>query len=1530
MSLPLFSFSSSGSTGLRPSHAQREHRLRRLWTLALVVGQLILGAGVAWTDVPVVYHSPADDGAPPESPVDVPPGATLTVFLYLDGGSEASPEIRCSTGTGDEVCFWNVVLQTSGTATLSSFVPAAGLVHHLDPGGTSLGINGGDPWRGDLGPRRIGELVLDGGSGGGGLELTSGQAVDSSLGVSALAPALVVPEPAVGLSLGAGVLMLGLFGRLRGQRVVASLMQGQRRQLLGRSRGALARCAPAVAFILFLATTLVTSAQAQTSVDCGDVVSNGVIDAADLDALRRFLAGDPTAPDLQGDPQGLARCDVSGDGVCDVGDYARIRRYMIELSGGLDATCPLSGTEFAPVVLAPPVVDQGSTLSTDRSSVLLTGTAEPGELIRVEGVPSVPSAAADVDGTWEVDVPLIVGAVNTLDVQRDFGGGYLSEPAQLSVTQTDAAGTGRIEGVVLEAGTNAPVEAATVSVHSVSATTDAFGRFRLGDLPEGRMILRVSSAGYVPSAIATSTDTVRLPAGGALSSVGLQVSLAPMAATQTIGSAGGTLTTPLGFELEIPAGSLASDTEIALTELVGSGASSLSGLPAVDIGPGPITFDPPAILRLPISGFEPGQPADFVQVDQVAGTATPRVGSTGGSGVIQLEVFSSAGDGIEPVLAAYKYEAVFPQGDGGVPFSPPPIEFDNCRNLGTGTQIVAGSNQSLLFTGDPLGGASPLLRAQYESDPRPLAEKVKGLLRPNSITEQTVLVPPGTRGILRVEAREFTVEQPIYEIRYGGAVNGLKNRLGTLRYRVLVPQSVVIDRVDDCPRPEGSGWGDPHLIRFDHVGQAIPSSSGDGRYDFQGAGEFVLFESTEDGMVVQSRFEQFPARPSVTITTAAAMDVGGDRVMVDIDGAQLRVRLEGTITPLTVGVPVSLAGGGELERVSPLNTQDELVVRWPDSSVMSISLLSFLGSEYLNLYPDLAPQRFGAVQGLLGNANGILNDDLNLRDGTPADPLDLYTTYADSWRISPVESLFDYEVGEDTSTYNGTPPDPDFGLEDLDPADRQAAEDTCIAAGITEDPLLSECALDVALLGGAATGGSLDTLDKVPNEGTYVAVSAQASAFQAGRSAVVDLGGGGGAGLLPSELPLDPGLGRVMRVLDSAGTTSFSSADPGMPPDGMDYGDVEWGTWNGLAGPSTRRMGHTLAVFLDDGLPPSAPAGYDCGEIDGSGVAPEIGQIFCLGDGLSAANEPQTFFVPDGATRLFLGFAERLASQLIETDVHHLGDDFATAGLFALAPDPEGFSWTSDPFAVPTAFTPSSARVIVDLVETNVSQNSIRVNGTFVANLPVIGGNGGVWAEDLAFPVDPAILTATGNTIELRSAGSNLDDYLFKDVRFELVPPFETLPDAGDAAPYHIGDDSGAGSTGLFALMVDPIGTSWESEPFAAPSSELLLDARVLLDIAATDASGNEVLLNGVRLGFLPVRNDATTWSTDIAFPFDPDLLQETGNRITVRAGVGGLPVYDDFMIQNVRVETAPLDAAPPGGYSDNAGIHEFIIDVAP
>ena len=586
-------------------------RQRGLFCLALV-GLALVVPRSAWSDVPIVYHSPNDDGVPLAAPMDVAPGSSQTLYLYIDGGSDPSPEIRCATGSGDEICFWNVVLRGTATVTITDFTPTPGLVHHLDPLGASLGINGGDPWRGDLGPRRIGELVIDGGANGGALELFSGESLNASLGVEALARTTIVPEPSMGLGLGAGILMIGLLGSRRSDGGGRTFGAPRRPTHLRDS----ARRRALVAAVCMIAVLLASGVQAQTSIDCGDVVADGVIDAADLDALRRFLAGDPTAPDLQGDPMGLARCDVSGDGLCGVADYARIRRYMIELTGGLDGTCPLAGATYAPVVLAAPVVDQGSSLSTDRASVDLTGTADPGDVIRIDGGATLAIGSTNPDGTWSIDAPLSPNTLNILEVRRDFGGGYLSDAVQVSVSQTDQSGSGVVRGVVVGQGAGSPLVGASVSIHGQSTTTDSGGRFEFDALPAGRVVVRVDHPGYVPQAVFANTNTVLVVPNAAVQTERVEIELTPMASPHTIGPAGGSIITPSGIELSIPAGSLPSDTDVIVTEILENPAGVSTGIALVDIGPGPITFDPPAILRLPTTGLTPGLPVDFLQTRQ--------------------------------------------------------------------------------------------------------------------------------------------------------------------------------------------------------------------------------------------------------------------------------------------------------------------------------------------------------------------------------------------------------------------------------------------------------------------------------------------------------------------------------------------------------------------------------------------------------------------------------------------------------------------------------------------------------------------------------------------------------------------------------------------------------------------------------------------------------------------------------------------------------------------------------------------------
>jgi hypothetical protein len=232
---------------------------------------------------------------------------------------------------------------------------------------------------------------------------------------------------------------------------------------------------------------------------------------------------------------------------------------------------------------------------------------------------------------------------------------------------------------------------------------------------------------------------------------------------------------------------------------------------------------------------------------------------------------------------------------------------------------------------------------------------------------------------------------------------------------------------------------------------------------------------------------------------------------------------------------------------------------------------------------------------------------------------------------------------------------------------------------------------------------------------------------------------------------------------------------------------------------------------------------------------------------------------------------------------------------------------------------------MLDLVGTNLTNNSIWVNGQFAGNLPLTGSNITVWAEDISIAVDPSLLSASGNVVEVRSAGGDLDDLLFKDLRIEVVPPLATLPGSLTSTPFHLGD--GEGSDGLFALAPVPLGLVWESPPFDAPDGDLYAEARVVLDVAQTDFGTNRVLLNGTFIGYLPYSPSISVWNSDVTRSFDPALLRETGNRIRIE--VNSSP-YDDFMLQNVRVEVPQIDAVPPGGYSDNGGVHEFIIEVSP
>ncbi|MDB9492774.1 Calx-beta domain-containing protein [Dolichospermum circinale CS-534/05] len=208
----------------------------------------------------------------------------------------------------------------------------------------------------------------------------------------------------------------------------------------------------------------------------------------------------------------------------------------------------------------------------------------------------------------------------------------------------------------------------------------------------------------------------------------------------------------------------------------------------------------------------------------------------------------------------------------------------------------------------------------------------------------------------------------------------------------------------------GHGWGDVHLSTFDGK-----------PYEFQTTGEFILVKSLIDDFQVQTRQEASPYWIGASVNTAFAINLGGYIINYDIDLAQAqRLSIDGQSYNLLSGQTLDL-GIGQIKRQGNqytftyagldgiINTNDDdLVTAFVYEDTINTS------QYYINIDVNPADYRFGLLQGLLGNGDGITSNDFALRDGTNLqlnpgqwenNPI-VHTTFADSWRVSQTESLF--------------------------------------------------------------------------------------------------------------------------------------------------------------------------------------------------------------------------------------------------------------------------------------------------------------------------------------------------------------------------------------------------------------------------------------------------------------------------------------------------------------------------------------------
>jgi hypothetical protein len=185
---------------------------------------LVLAAGAA-TGAPLVYHSPGDNGFKPSQAMQIPKGMSVPLYLWIDPGPQAPSGTVCNSATGDASCAYDLRVEVTGGATLTSFVWTGGnctTAVGCRLTGSMLRVNRILTSTPLIGKQRLGVLTVNTAAslGGGEVEVTGVHSVGAARQLQSISNNTIatvpVPEPGMLVLLFSGLAGLAVLHRLRG------------------------------------------------------------------------------------------------------------------------------------------------------------------------------------------------------------------------------------------------------------------------------------------------------------------------------------------------------------------------------------------------------------------------------------------------------------------------------------------------------------------------------------------------------------------------------------------------------------------------------------------------------------------------------------------------------------------------------------------------------------------------------------------------------------------------------------------------------------------------------------------------------------------------------------------------------------------------------------------------------------------------------------------------------------------------------------------------------------------------------------------------------------------------------------------------------------------------------------------------------------------------------------------------------------------------------------------------------------------